>query len=178
MTPLWSFPAYPLLIVGPHASVLSAHTSGTAAVDIIVGGVILQGIGFMVALMIYSAFIYRLMTQKLPSESARPGMFISVGPSGFTVSGLIGMGQRLPKVVSPSFMDGNGELAGTVSMIVANWVGVWLWGLAVWFFIVSVAAHWSCVGHGKMQFSMTWYSYVFPNTGTIPLDLFSRSHLY
>jgi tellurite resistance protein TehA-like permease len=36
--------------------------------------------------------------------------------------------------------------------------------LAIWFFFISVFAHWSCVGHGKLQFAMTWYSFVFPNT--------------
>jgi len=77
----------------------------------------------------YAAFIYRLMTQKLPQESLRPGMFISVGPSGFTISGVIGMGQSLPRVVPPDFMGpGNGALAGSVSLIMANWLGLWLWG--------------------------------------------------
>ena len=37
----------------------------------------------------------------------------------------------------------------------------------MWFFLVSVGAHWSCVGHGKMNFTMTWYSFVFPNTALI-----------
>ena len=115
--------------------------------------------------MIYAAFIYRLMTQKLPKESLRPGMFISVGPSGFTIAGIITMGQELPKVVPSDFMgDGNGELAGRVGMIMANFMGLWLWGLALWFFIVSVGAHWSCARRGKMDFAMTWYSFVFPNT--------------
>ncbi len=45
--------------------------------------------GFMVSMMIYLAFIYRLMTQKLPQESTRPGMVVSVGPSGFTVTGVL-----------------------------------------------------------------------------------------
>ena len=79
MTPVWIFPAYPLLIIGPHAGVLSATLPQKKAFDIIVGGFTLQGIGFLVSLMIYSAFIYRLMTQKLPQESSRPGMFVSVG---------------------------------------------------------------------------------------------------
>src|SRR5581483_3823241 len=117
------------------------------------------------SLMIYSAFLYRLMTQKLPKENLRPGMFISVGPSGFTISGLILMGQQLPKTVPKDFMGlGMGELAGNVSMIMANWVGIWLWGLALWFFLVSVGAHFSCAAQGKMTFAMTWYSFVFPNT--------------
>ena len=82
-------------------------------------------------------------------------MFISVGPSGFTISGVIGMGQSLPRVVPADFMgEGIGVLAGKVSMIAANWMGLWLWGLALWFFLVSVGAHWSTVRHGKGKFAM------------------------
>ena len=166
MTPVWIFPAYPLLVVGPHAGILASKVSNNRALDMLVGGFTIQGIGFMVTLMIYAAFIYRLMTQKLPKESSRPGMFISVGPSGFTISAIVNMAEALPKVIPADFM-GNGELCGMVSMVIGNWVGIWLWGLALWFFMVSVGAHWSCVGHGKMSFAMTWYSFVFPNTALV-----------
>lgn len=129
MTPIWIFPAYPLLIVGPFAANLSKKLEPEPAQQVIVGGFILQGVGFMISLMIYSAFLYRLMTHKLPKESMRPGMFVSVGPSGFTIAGVIGMGQQLPRVLGKNFMgEGMGELAGKVSMIGANWMGLWLWG--------------------------------------------------
>lgn len=164
MTPVWIFPAYPLLIIGPHAGVIASRLSGVDALDVIVGGFVFQGIGFLVSLMIYAAFLYRLMTQKLPEEGSRPGMFISVGPSGFTISGIISMGAQLPAVVPDDFM-GDGVFAGKVSMVVANWMGLWLYGLAAWFFFVSVFAHWSTVQHKRWVFTMTWYSYVFPNTG-------------
>lgn len=86
----------------------------------------------MLSLMIYSAFLYRLMTHKLPKENVRPGMFVSVGPSGFTICGLIYMGQSLPRVVDVDFMGkGMGVFAGNVSMIVANWAGIWLWGYEI-----------------------------------------------
>lgn len=42
-----------------------------------------------------------------------------------------------------------------------------IYRLALWFFFVSVGAHWSCVGNDRMVFNMTWYSYVFPNTALI-----------
>jgi len=166
MTPIWIFPAYPLLIIGPHAGNLAPKVEDpTISLTIILTGYVIQGIGFLVSLMIYAAFIYRLMTQKLPKESLRPGMFISVGPSGFTIAGVIMMGQELPKTVPSDFMgEGNGELAGKVGMICANYMGLWLWGLALWFFFVSVGAHWSCARRGKMDFAMTWYSFIFPNT--------------
>lgn len=164
MTPVWIFPAYPLLLVGPFAGNLAHEQSGDRALEIIVGGVIVQGIGFMVSFMIYAAYLSRLMTQKLPAESTRPGMFISVGPSGFTIFGLIKMGAAMPGTIGPLFM-GNGPLTAQVTQIIANWVGIWLWGLALWFFFVSVAAHYTCVSHGRMHFAMTWNSFVFPNTG-------------
>ncbi|KAI4799251.1 putative C4-dicarboxylate/malic acid transporter [Aureobasidium sp. EXF-8845] len=164
MTPVWIFPAYPLLIIGPHAGRLSARVAKESALPIIVGGFCLQGIGFMMSLMVYSAFLYRLMTQKLPKESLRPGMFISVGPSGFTIAGVINMAQNLPACIPENFM-GVGEMAGTISVVMANWMGIWLWGLAIFFFIVSCGAHWSCVRHGRLRFALTWYSFIFPNTG-------------
>ena len=164
MTPIWIFPAYPLLIVGPFAAVLAQHMGTHKALDVIVGGWVFQGIGFLVSLMIYSSFIYRLFTKKLPPESLRPGMFISVGPSGFTIAGVVNMGSVLPSVVTSDFM-GNGYLAGQIGKIGATWIGLWLWGLAFWFFLISVGAHWNCVKENRMTFAMNWYSYIFPNTG-------------
>lgn len=166
MTPIWIFPAYPLLIIGPHAAVLSQTLEQKRAFDIIVGGFTLQGIGFLVSLMIYSAFIYRLMTQKLPQESNRPGMFVSVGPSGFTVAGVIGMAEGAQRALPPDFM-GNTPLSAMILKVISAWMSLWIWGLAFWFFFISVGAHWSCFGPKKMVFTMTWYSYVFPNTALI-----------
>ena len=120
----------------------------------------------MVTLMIYSAFIYRLMTQKLPQESTRPGMFVSVGPSGFTVVAVIGMAEGAQRALPPDFM-GDTQMSAMILRVVASWMSLWIWGLAFWFFFISVGAHWSCVGSNKMVFTMTWYSYVFPNTALI-----------
>lgn len=128
MTPIWIFPAYPLLIAAPLAGTLCGHVSANTSLQIIIAGFIIQGIGFMVSLMIYAAYLYRLMTEKLPHEGSRPGMFVSVGPSGFTTSGIISMAAYLPRVIPPAFMGGNGQLAGQVSLIMAGWLGLWLWG--------------------------------------------------
>lgn len=80
MTPIWIFPAYPLLLMAPiAANLIDALPDSDAAARInatamTAGAICIQGIGFLVSLMIYSAFIYRLMTQKLPRETTRPGM--------------------------------------------------------------------------------------------------------
>jgi hypothetical protein len=80
MTPIWIFPAYPLLLTAPFAAnLIDALPSAAAAarinsLAIALAAVCLQGTGFLVSLMVLSAFIYRLMTQKIPRETTRPGM--------------------------------------------------------------------------------------------------------
>ncbi|KAJ5222589.1 uncharacterized protein N7469_008829 [Penicillium citrinum] len=166
MTPIWIFPAYPLLIIGPHAGILSAKLDPERALRVIIGGTTIQGVGFLVSMMVYSAFIYRLMTQKLPRENLRPGMFVSVGPSGFTVAGIVNMASEAKRAFPADFM-GDGPLAANVLRVVVDFASLWLWGLAVFFFIIASAAHWSAIGPGRMVFSMTWFSFVFPNTALI-----------
>jgi tellurite resistance protein TehA-like permease len=127
MTPIWIFPAYPLLIIGPHAGLLSAELTPARALTIIIGGFTIQGVGFLVSLAVYSAYIYRLMTQKLPKGNARPGMFVSIGPSAFTVSALTSLAANAKQSFQPGFM-GDGELAATIVQVVANFACLWLWG--------------------------------------------------
>jgi ABC-type transport system involved in cytochrome c biogenesis permease subunit len=86
MTPIWIFPAYPLLLIGPFAANLidalpdAAAAARINSIVIALGAICIQGTGFLVSLMIYSAFIYRLMTQKLPRETTRPGMVSPASP--------------------------------------------------------------------------------------------------
>lgn len=169
MTPIWIFPAYPLLIIGPHAANLSALLPPRAALQVIVGGFTVQGIGFLVSLTMYSAFVYRLMTQKLPAEPLRPAMFVSVGPSAFTVSGMVGMAANLQRVLTylpgEVFMGVPNELAAQILRLAANWAALWLWGVAWWFFFVSLLSNIVCFKPDRhMPFAMTWFSFIFPQT--------------
>lgn len=81
MTTTWVFPAYPLLLTAPLAGQLiaSAEASSNGAPVINYTAVALcavttQGTGCLIAFMISAAFMYRLMTQKLPRDMQRPGV--------------------------------------------------------------------------------------------------------
>lgn len=80
MTPTWVFPAYPLLLTAPFAAQLIMATSAKGDIRSISGtaiavcAVTAQGTGCLIAFMISSAFIYRLMTKKLPIDIQRPGV--------------------------------------------------------------------------------------------------------
>jgi tellurite resistance protein TehA-like permease len=165
MTPIWIFPAYPLLLAAPFGanlidalpSVASASQINSLAITF--GAITMQGTGFLVSMMIYGAFIYRLMTQKLPREQLRPGIFVSVGPSGFTVAGLVHLGNLMTTKTMPSGYMGD-TAAASVLRLLADLAGLWLWGLCIWFFLVSVGAHWNVVwprgSERKIHFAMTW----------------------
>lgn len=177
MTPAWILPAYPLLLVGPLAAAVVPRVPLSAATLILLAGLACQGIGFLLALMIYSAYIARLMTAKLPKPRARPGMFISVGPSGFTAAALIRLAAAIPHSSSSSSQSSQSQsqsqavqgqqdalVTARVLELLALTAAVALWGLALWFFLISVAANLLAVSRRNMHYTLGWWAWVFPNS--------------
>lgn len=127
MTPIWIFPAYPMLVIGPLAGAICGKLEPSRSLPTILVGLAIQGVGFLMSLMVYSAFIYRLMSHKLPKESIRPGMFVSVGPSGFTVAGIINMALEARRAFPTDFL-GNGPVAASIFKVTVDLAALWLWG--------------------------------------------------
>jgi len=174
MTPVWVFPAYPLLLTAPLGSNLIAGASRSGqleslnAVAVAVASVTVQGTGFLISFMVCAAFLYRLMTQKLPRDAQRPGIFISIGPSAFTAAGIVTLGSQTAQIFPTNFMGT--EHAVFILRLMAYMTGLWLYGLSIWFFLVSVGSLWKYVkpeNRRKMPFQMTWFSFVFPNTALV-----------
>ncbi|KAI3340235.1 voltage-dependent anion channel-domain-containing protein [Ustulina deusta] len=169
MTPVWVFPAYPLLLNASFATnLISTDRVGPGdpmnnRVAIAAAAITVQGTGFLISFMICAAFIYRLMTQKLPRDMQRPGVFISIGPPAFTVAGLVLLGQQAKDILPPNY-PGQAH-AVLILEILSTLLGLWLWGLSEWFFIVSVGSLWKYTRNDRsIPFQMTWWSFVFPNT--------------
>ncbi|KAI5466938.1 voltage-dependent anion channel [Mariannaea sp. PMI_226] len=172
MTPTWVFPAYPLLLNAPFAGnlVSAASASGYSLslhpTAMALGAATLQGTGCLIAFMISAAFIYRLMTQKLPRDAQRPGIFMSIGPYGFTAAGIAQLGNQA-EIIIPTNYIGVSNIAPIIK-VVCVLVSLWLWGLAMWFFVVCVGALWKYLRAGSsIPFQVTWWSFVFPNTALI-----------
>ncbi|PCD40081.1 hypothetical protein FGRA07_01352 [Fusarium graminearum] len=144
MTPTWVFPAYPLLLNAPFAANLiaaaesSGHKMTVNTVAMALGATAIQGTGCLIAFMISSAFIYRLMTQKLPRDNQRPGIFMSIGPYGFTAAGIAQLGSQADLLVPENFL-GASNVADIIKVI-SILVSLWLWGLALWFFLVTATS--------------------------------------
>ncbi|KAK5636561.1 hypothetical protein RRF57_012273 [Xylaria bambusicola] len=81
----------------------------------------------------------------------------------FTVAGLVLLGQQAKDILPSDYPDKS--QAVFVLELLSTLIGLWLWGLSVWFFIVSVGSLWKYTRNGhSMPFQMTWWSFVFPNT--------------
>lgn len=139
MTPVWVFPAYPLLITAPFAANLINAAVKVGRIDHIDGlpvamaAVAVQGMGFSLSFMVLAAFVYRLMTQKLPRDTQRPGVFISIGPAGFTAAGIVQLGGLAPYILPEDFMEpGMTAHAVFILKLLSAMIGLWLWGLAFW----------------------------------------------
>jgi len=170
MTPVWVFPAYPLLLAAPFATnLISGVTQQRSAamaihkLAISVCALTVQGTGFLISFMVCAAFLYRLMTQKLPQDMQRPGVFISIGPAGFTCAGVVALGRQVD-IILPDDLDGRVYAIWSLRFL-SIVLGLWLWGLSKWFFIVSVGSlHKYLRKEHALPFQMTWWSFVFPNT--------------
>ncbi|PQE32654.1 hypothetical protein CJF32_00004210 [Rutstroemia sp. NJR-2017a WRK4] len=166
--PGWVLPIFPAMLVGTLASAIAKTQPADAAANMLIAGFTFQGLGLMVAMMMYGIYFGRLMTSGLPVDASRPAMFIAVGPPSFTALALIGMAQdakitgafttymQLPGISNPDMIPDLLQIGALLS-------AVFLWMLATWFFAIAVFA--AVEALHRNDFHLNWYAYVFPNVG-------------
>lgn len=170
MTPAWLLPIFPIMLAGTVSSAVSPSQDPHHAVPILIAGLTFQGLGFIVAVFMYSNYIGRLMTAGLPRPSARPGMFIAVGPPSFTGLAIIGMANVALEKLPEHYIVGTEAVnTAAVAKVIAVLMAIFLWALAFFFFCISVVA--VVVGTNKMNFHLSWWSFVFPNTGFVIITI-------
>jgi C4-dicarboxylate transporter/malic acid transport protein len=162
MTPVWTLPIFPAMLVGTLASAVAPHLDSDKAMAVCVAGMTFQGLGWTVCSLIYPLYFLRLMQDGYPAVGMRPTMFIAVGPPGFTALATIGIAHAIPSDVSYTI---NNPGALQVLRTVALWVGIWLWTVSFWFFALAVVANVIPILKSKMEFTNGWWAFVFPNVG-------------
>lgn len=105
------------------------------------------------------------MSSGLPSPNTRPGMFIAVGPPSFTAAALIGLSNSALVHFPNAFIVGTTVPTAQVLKIVAVFAGIFLWSVSLFFFAIGVVSVFA--GMREIKFHLTWWSFVFPNTGFI-----------
>jgi tellurite resistance protein TehA-like permease len=135
--PSWLLPVFPVMLSGTIASVIAADQPVQTRMPIIVAGLGCQGLGFTMAIIMYAHYIGRLMQVGYPGREHRGAMFIGVGPPSFTCLALIGMANALPDDFD---IQGDGLIDAKVLRTMALVVALFLWVLAMWFFMITLVA--------------------------------------
>jgi tellurite resistance protein TehA-like permease len=123
MTPSWLLPIFPAMLCGTFASAIASTQPAASAMTIIIAGVTMQGLGWTVSFLMYSAYIQRLMQYGLPAPDMRPGLFIAVGPPSFTGLALIGVARDIPGMYG--YFAEYPESAEMLRVI-ALWMAMWV----------------------------------------------------
>ncbi|KAJ8109946.1 hypothetical protein OPT61_g7080 [Boeremia exigua] len=161
--PAWIFPIYPLLVVGTLAgTILPAQPNGPSW-NIFIGGVLLQGVAWVVSFLMYAIYMQRLMTGNLPSPATRPGMYVSVGPAGYTAAGLISLANQAPTFIGANYWTDSSSRDGDIVRIFGIMSGLFVILFAYWFFFITTVA--VLAGVRRMSFSLNWWAFIFPNAG-------------
>lgn len=163
--PAWVFPVYPMLVIGPLASLMIPDQSPESALQLFIGGVTLQGLGWLVAMLMYSVYFVRLMSGQLPPPPSRPGMFVGVGPAGYTATGLVGLASQASIAIPAGFLGLDGFNTAATLQVIGTFSGIFVWALAFWFFALALVA--VLQGVRKMTFTLNWWGFIFPNAGMI-----------
>lgn len=152
--PSWLLPIFPVMLAGTIASVIAADQPVASRMPIITAGLGCQGLGFTVAILMYAHYIGRLMQVGYPGREHRGAMFIAVGPPSFTCLALIGMANALPDDFD---LQGDGLVDAKVLKTMALVVALFLWVLAMWFFMITVVA---VIHQWALYFHLGWWAMV------------------
>lgn len=135
--PSWLLPIFPIMLGGTIAAVIAKDQPVSARMPIIAAGLGCQGLGFTMSILMYAHYIGRLMQVGYPNREHRGAMFIGVGPPSFTALAFIGMANALPDDFDLQ-MDGimDAKVLRTMALVSA----LFLWVLAMWFFLIALIA--------------------------------------
>lgn len=161
--PAWILPAYPFLVVGNLAAAIAKTQPQQRAIEIIIGGIAGQGLGWILAFFIYTVYLTRLIHSSMPEPSVRPGMYVSVGPAAYTCAGLLSLGQTAKDKIPPDFLGIQSFPVGELWFALSVPVALFLLLIAVWFSALSTVAIFRHVR--QMSFTLQWWSCIFPNAG-------------
>jgi tellurite resistance protein TehA-like permease len=166
--PSWLLPVFPVMLSGTIASVIAADQPVSSRMPIIAAGLGCQGLGFTIATLMCAHYIGRLMSVGYPGREHRGAMFIGVGPPSFTILALIGMANALPDDFD---LQGDGLIDAAMLRTLALVIALFLWVLAMWFFMITLVAVSSLTVHTNFELAAD-FAPGYPSMGSLlPLGM-------
>jgi tellurite resistance protein TehA-like permease len=105
------------------------------------------------------------MAANLPAPPTRPGMFVGVGPAGYTAVALVSLGSKAPDIIPEGFLGLENFQVGAVVKVFGVFAGIFVFLIAFWFFALALCA--TLEGARRMSFTLNWWAFIFPNAGMV-----------
>lgn len=164
-SPAVFLPGYSAMLTGTVASLVAGSQNPVRAGKVVLSGVAWQGFGWCISFISIVAYVRNILDHGLPARKVRPGMFIPVGACAYTIVALIGLAEGVPDVGAEGFFARYSG-AGEVLRVTTVFAGLFLYVFAFWLFALAVVANVQAVlEEGAMDFSLSWWAYIFPNVG-------------
>lgn len=147
-----------VMLTGTVAGDISLDQPPNQRLPIMVAGVAYQGLGWIMCMFFLTFTIGNLLEKGWPVANLRTGLFIMVGTSGFTIVALIGVARAAPMGYG---YFATHPTAGEVVMILATWVGVFLWLFTFFVFLLAFMITMATVFRkedGKWKLGLSWHN--------------------
>lgn len=153
---------YSAMLTGTIASLIASSQPPDRVLMLIVSGLAYKGFGWIISLVCIVYFIRNLLDNGLPPYKLRPAMFIPVGSVAYTIVTLIRLARAIPMAPTSGYFAVHPHAKETLE-VMALFTSVFMWLFAFWLFAIAVIG--SITAIGKMEFSLTWWAFIFPNVG-------------
>jgi tellurite resistance protein TehA-like permease len=150
-------------VVGGLILNYSDDVNSRLAIPVIIVSYMLVGIGFFVALMIYSAYFIRLTNTGLPPAALSPSLVLLVGPCGQSSAALQLLGQaamtHFGRYGRGTFLTDTG---GSVLAAAGDLLGLMLTGMGLLFAAFATYVILEAAVKRQCKYSLLWWSTIFP----------------
>ncbi len=160
MTAVWLLPFVACEVAAAGGALLFPHLSIAHGLTILFCSLILWAISVSLALSILVIFFHRLCVHKLPPKELAASIWLPLGPTGTGALALllIGSNANLLSAVHAEAVASLIRLLPGIGLL----IGVLLWALASWWFMIACVATLYYLVQGQLKFNLGFWAYTFP----------------
>ena len=182
MSPPMFLMVFNAMLTGTVASAIAVDQPLSQRMAIIVAGIAFQGLGWILCLFFLPLFVGNMLISGLGPANQRPGLFISVGSSGYTIVALIGCARAIPDEYG--YFAKHPTASETLN-VMALWISIFLWLFTFWLFAIALVAQLPVIisiccnnmSQPQMTFTLSWWAIIFPNVGFIIATIYIGEEL-